>query len=99
MELLFAGLGGALLGFIFHYALPAHETRGWFWAAGWGACSAVIVWEALIWLNWKSGDGWIWAVTLVVAALTAAASVRITTVRRREADKEMLDKLFRGLPA
>lgn len=96
MELLFAALGGALLGFVFHYALPGNETRGALWAAGWGTCSAVIVWEALIWAGWKSGDTWVWVVTLAVAGLTAIAATRITTVRRRESDRALLESLIRG---
>jgi hypothetical protein len=94
MELLFAALGGALLGFIFHFALPGADTRGLVWLAGWGASSAVIVWEVLTWLEWKSDVGWIWAVTLLVAALTSAAVARIGTARRRAADKELLETLF-----
>jgi uncharacterized membrane protein len=40
MELLFVVLGGALLGFVAHFALPAQDTRGvlrpdagWIWVA------------------------------------------------------------------
>ena len=99
MELLFAGLGGALLGFIFHFALPGADTRGLVWLAAWGAASAVVVWEVLTWLEWKSDAGWIWAVTLVVAALTSIAVARIGTARRRAADKELLEALFRGSAA
>lgn len=96
MELLFAALGGALLGFIFHYSLPGADTRGLVWLAAWGASAAIVAWELLTWLEWKSDRGWIWAVTLVVAALTALAAARISTLRRRAADRELLEALFRG---
>jgi hypothetical protein len=99
VELLFAALGGALLGFIFHFALPGQETRGALWSAGWGTCSAIVVWEALIWAGLKSGGGWIWVIALLVAALTAFAATRLTTQRRRVEDKELLESLFRGQAA
>lgn len=96
MELLFAALGGAILGFIAHYAMPGQPTRGLFWVAGWATCAAIVVWEVLTWLEWKSSAGWIWAVTLVIAALTAVAVARISTRRREEADRETLESLFRN---
>lgn len=96
MELLFAALGGALLGFIFHYAFPAQETRGALWSAGWATCAAIVVWEVLIWLGLTPGDGWIWVIDLVVAGLTGVAATRISTVRRRASDRDLLEKLFRG---
>lgn len=99
MELLFAALGGALLGLILHFALPGQDTRGLVWLAGWGAASAIVVWEVLTWLEWKSDAGWIWAVTLVVSGLTAAAVGRLGMLRRREADREKLDRLLRGASA
>lgn len=99
MELLFAALGGALLGFILHYALPGMETRGVFWSAGWGTCSAIVLWEVLLWAGLTSGGGWIWVITLVFAGLTAAGVNRLTTVRRRESDSELLENLFRSKTA
>lgn len=99
MELLFAALGGALLGFIFHYALPGADTRGLVWLAAWGACAAIVAWEAFTWIGLKSNGGWIWVIALVVAGLTAAAVARIGTQRRRASDKELLEALFRGSAA
>ncbi|BDZ49848.1 hypothetical protein GCM10025867_20890 [Frondihabitans sucicola] len=99
MELLFAALGGALLGFIFHFALPGADTRGLVWLAGWGTSAAIVAWEVLTWLEWKSGAGWIWVVSLLAAALTVVAVARIGTLRRRAADKELLEALFRGSAA
>lgn len=96
MELLFAALGGALIGFIVHFALPGQETRGILWTAGWSTSAAIVAWEVLTWLEWKSDVGWIWAVDLVVAALTALAVARLSTVRRRESDRTLLQSLMRG---
>ncbi|ROQ38432.1 hypothetical protein EDF46_2070 [Frondihabitans sp. PhB188] len=99
MELLFAALGGAILGLIVHFALPGQDSRGLFWTAGWATCAAIVVWEALTWLEWKSDRGWIWAVTLVVAALTGAAVARISARRRADRDRELFDELLRGQAA
>ncbi|MCU1528966.1 MAG: hypothetical protein JWP75_2729 [Frondihabitans sp.] len=99
MELMFAALGGALLGFIFHFALPGQQTRGALWSAGWGTCAAIIVYEALTWAGLTSGGGWIWVITLVVAALTAIGINRITAVRRGAYDRALLDRLFKGQTA
>ncbi|AMM20302.1 hypothetical protein AX769_09175 [Frondihabitans sp. PAMC 28766] len=99
MELLFAALGGTLLGFIFHFALPGQETRGVLWAAGFATCAAIVMWEVLIWVGMTPADGWIWVIDLVVAALTAIGITRITTVRRREADRVLLESLMGGSAA
>jgi hypothetical protein len=99
VELLFAALGGALLGFIFHFAMPGADTRGFLWLAGWGTCAAVVAWEAFTWLGWKPDQAWIWIVTLVVAALTAGAVARLGAVRRQRADKQLLEELFRASAA
>ena len=96
MELLFAALGGALIGFIAHFALSGADTRGLVWLAGWSTCAAVVAWEVFTWIGWKSDGGWIWVVSLAVAALTAVAVARVGTLRRREADAELLDGLLRG---
>jgi uncharacterized membrane protein YjfL (UPF0719 family) len=96
MELLFAALGGALLGFVAHFALAGADTRGLVWLAGWSTCAAIVTWEVFTWIGWKSDQGWIWALSLVVAALTAAAVARVGTVRRREGDAALLDEFFRG---
>lgn len=95
MELLFAALGGAILGLIAHFAFSGQETRGLLWIAGWSTCAAIVAWEVLTWLEWKSDAGWIWAVTLVVAALTAAAVARVSTRSRQAKDRELLDELFK----
>jgi len=96
MELLFAVLGGAVLGFIFHYALPGADTRGAALSGTVGAAIAAVVWEALVWSGWRSSDGWMWVWTLVISGLSAAAVCLFSTRARRTADRELLESLFRG---
>ncbi len=96
MELLFAALGGALLGLIAHFALPGLPTRGALWVAGWSTCAAIVVWEVLLWAGLTPGGGWIWVIDLVVAGLTAVAVARITSRRREAADRDLYERLLRG---
>ena len=48
MELLFVVLGGALLGFVAHFALPAHDTRGVLLAPAAAASVAAVAWQVLL---------------------------------------------------
>ena len=100
MELLFVALGGALLGLAARYALPRRLTHGSVLVPAVGTGVASLVWVALTWLGWAWDGGWIWWVSLVVAAI-AAVVVDVLLGRRREAaDLKMLHTISRtGLPA
>ena len=95
MELLFIVLGGAILGFVLHYALPAADTRGVLLAPAVGAVVAAIVWEALTWAGWPADGGWIWVVGLVVPAVAAVVACRVAATRRRARDTEQFARLLR----
>ena len=96
MELLFVVLGGAVLGFVFHYALPDADTRGVLLAPASGAVVAAIVWEALTWAGWPADGGWIWVVGLVLPAVVAVLVCRVAAVRRRARDSEHFTRLVRS---
>ncbi|WP_052505285.1 hypothetical protein [Frigoribacterium sp. MEB024] len=96
MELLFVVLGGAVLGFVFHYALPDADTRGALLAPASGAVVAAIVWEALTWAGWPADGGWIWVVGLVLPAVVAVLVCRVAAVRRRARDSEHFARLVRS---
>ena len=96
MELLFVVLGGAVLGFVFHYALPDADTRGVLLAPASGAVVAAIVWEALTWAGWPADGGWIWVVGLVLPAVVAVLVCRVEAVRRRARDSEHFARLVRS---
>lgn len=95
MELLFVVLGGAVLGFVFHYALPDADTRGVLLAPASGAVVAAIVWEALTWAGWPADGGWIWVVGLVLPAVVAVLVCRVAAVRRRARDSDHFARLVR----
>ena len=95
MELLFIVLGGAILGFVLHYALPAADTRGVLLAPAVGTVVAAIVWEALTWAGWPADGGWIWVVALVVPGVAAIVACRAAATRRRARDTEQFARLLR----
>lgn len=96
MELLFVTLGGAIIGLGLRYAFPGRDTHGEALIPAIGAASASALWVALTWAGWKFDGGWIWVVTLVVAALLSAVVTLTITRRRRTADAVMLATLSRA---
>ena len=96
MELLFVVLGGAILGFIAHFALPAIDTRGVLLAPAAGAATAAVVWEVLFLLGWPADGGWIWVFSLVLPAVVAVVVCRSAATSRRRRDSEHLTRLLRA---
>jgi hypothetical protein len=72
MELLFVTLGGAIIGLGLRYLVPGRETHGEALVPSIGAATASAVWAALTWAGWKFDGGWIWVVSLVMAAAVSA---------------------------
>ena len=96
MELLFVVLGGALLGFVAHFALPAHDTRGVLLAPAAAASVAAVAWEALLLAGLRADGGWIWVVALVLAGVVAIVVCRVAATARRRRDGDLLARLMRG---
>ncbi|MFC6355043.1 hypothetical protein [Luethyella okanaganae] len=84
MELLFVTLGGAILGIGARYVLPHSSEHGVTLIPAVGAAVAAIVWVGLTWLGWKWDGGWIWWVSLMVAA-GASVAVDLLIGRARSA--------------
>ncbi|GAA1502697.1 hypothetical protein BJ978_003051 [Agromyces terreus] len=95
MELLFVVLGGAILGIAARYLLPLRRSHGVMLVPSIGAGVAAVVWVALTWLGWAWDGGWIWAVSLVVAGLAAAATAYLIGPRRERADVALFERLVR----
>jgi hypothetical protein len=72
MELLFAALGGLIIGLIVRYSLPGRERMGAIIIPGTAMAAAAVIWEILTWLHMPYNGGWIWVITL---GLTAVKSV------------------------
>ena len=96
MELLFATLGGALLGLALFYALRGHDTFGALLLPSIGASTAAIAWAALTWVGLKFNGGWIWVITLVLAAVVTALLGVLLRRQRQRGDVELLGRLSRA---
>ncbi len=96
MELLFATLGGAILGLGLLYGLRAHDTFGALLLPAIGASTAAIAWAALTWVGLKFNDGWIWVITLVLAAVVVTLVGVLLRRARQHGDVELLGRLSRA---
>lgn len=95
MELLFVALGGAVLGIAARYVLPRRLTQGWLLVPAVGAAVASVVWVALTWLGLAWDGGWIWLVSLGLAAIAAFATDIVLSRRRTRSDQIMLFSLMK----
>ncbi|GGL72929.1 hypothetical protein HUN58_07395 [Curtobacterium sp. Csp1] len=86
MELLFAVLGGLILGAVAHVVVPWRSTRGVLLGPVVGGVVAAVVWEALTWAGWRYDGTWIWVVALVGALLVAVVAEWVLGRRRSAAD-------------
>jgi hypothetical protein len=96
MELLFVVLGGALLGFVAHFALPAADTRGVLLAPAAAASVAAVAWQVLLLAGLTADGGWIWVVSLVLSGVVAIVVCRVVATSRRRRDGDLLARLMRG---
>lgn len=90
MELLFIILFGIAAGVAAHYALPWRGTHGFLLTPAVGGIVAAIVWVSLTWLGWAWDGGWIWAVTIIIAAAVAAVVDLFLGRHRKTADQQRL---------
>jgi hypothetical protein len=98
MEILFVVLAGIILGIAVGAALPRRELRGIALVPAIGGAAASIVWVALTWLGMAWNGGWIWVITLVLAAVVAAIGGQLLSVNRERADIATFVRL-KSMPA
>ncbi len=96
MELLFAVLGGIILGAVAHVVVPWRASRGVLLGPVVGGVVAAVLWEVLTWAGWPYGGGWIWVVALVAAAVAAGVVEWLLGRRRRAADAEYFERVRAG---
>ncbi|KTR20687.1 hypothetical protein LQK89_04495 [Curtobacterium sp. C1] len=92
MELLFAVLGGLILGAVAHVVVPWRSTRGVLLGPVVGGVVAAVVWEALTWAGWRYDGTWIWVVALVGALLVAVVAEWVLGRRRSAADDTYFER-------
>ncbi|MCS5486564.1 hypothetical protein NY588_05360 [Curtobacterium flaccumfaciens pv. beticola] len=92
MELLFAVLGGLILGAVAHVVVPWRSTRGVLLGPVVGGVVAAVVWEGLTWAGWRYDGTWIWVVALVGALLVAVVAEWVLGRRRSAADDTYFER-------
>jgi uncharacterized membrane protein YeaQ/YmgE (transglycosylase-associated protein family) len=95
MELLFAVLGGVLLGGIAHVVVPWRSTRGVLIGPVVGGVVAAVLWEALTWAGWPYDGTWIWVVALLGAGAVALVVEVVLGRRRTAADEAHYERLVK----
>ncbi len=95
MELLFVALGGALLGIAARYLLPGRHTHGSVLVPAVGTAVASIAWVTLTWLGLAWDSGWIWWVSLILAAAGSVAAGIWLSRSRTQGDRQMLHTLMK----
>lgn len=96
MELLFAALGGALLGLGARYSIKGRHAHGALLVPGIGAAVAAAAWAALTWAGWKFDGGWIWVASLVGAGIVSVIAAVALGRSRDRADEAMFERLRRA---
>ncbi|QWS32410.1 hypothetical protein [Curtobacterium aetherium] len=93
MELLFAVLGGILLGAVAHVVVPWRTTRGVLIGPVVGGIVAAVLWEALTWAGWPYDGTWIWVVALLGSGSVALVVEVVLGRRRTAADEAHYERL------
>jgi hypothetical protein len=96
MEMLFAVLGGVLLGIGVYYALPGKDKYGAAVLPGAAGAATAVVWAGLTWAGWKFDGGWIWIVALAAGVAASALTGFVLARMRSAADERMLERLSKA---
>ncbi len=92
MELLFAVLGGLIVGAVAHVVVPWRSSRGSLLGPALGGIAAAVLWEALTWAGWRYDATWIWVVALVGAGVVALVAEWFLGRRRTAADTAYFER-------
>ncbi|WP_022886215.1 hypothetical protein [Glaciibacter superstes] len=95
MELMFVALGGAILGLGTRYILPGRSTQGSVLLPAIATAAASVFWVALTWLGLKWDEGWIWWISLGLAAIVAVVTKLLIVRTRARGDERMLHTLVK----
>jgi quaternary ammonium compound-resistance protein SugE len=96
MEMLFAVLGGLLLGIGVYYLVPGKGTYGAAMLPAVSGAVTAVVWAGLTWAGWKFDGGWIWIVALAAGVAAAALTGFVLVRMRSAADERMFQRLSKA---
>jgi quaternary ammonium compound-resistance protein SugE len=94
--MLFAVLGGVLLGIDVFYAMPGKDTYGVAVLPAVAGAATAVVWAGLTWAGWKFDGGWIWIVALAAGVAASALTGFVLARMRSAADERMLQRLSKA---
>jgi quaternary ammonium compound-resistance protein SugE len=94
--MLFAVLGGVLLGIGVFYAMPGKDTYGAAVLPAVAGAATAVVWAGLTWAGWKFDGGWIWIVALAAGVAASALTGFVLARMRSAADERMLQRLSKA---
>lgn len=87
MELLFAALGGLIIGLIVRYSMPNRDRMGALLIPASATAAAAVIWEILTWLQMPYDGTWIWVITFGVTAIKSVLFDLWLTRRRIARDE------------
>jgi quaternary ammonium compound-resistance protein SugE len=94
--MLFAVLGGVLLGIGVFYVVPGKDKYGVAVLHAVAGAATAVVWAGLTWAGWKFDGGWIWIVALAAGVAASALTGFVLTRMRSAADERMLQRLSKA---
>jgi hypothetical protein len=88
VELIFAILGGLIIGLIVRYSLPGRDLTGAIVVPAIATAASAALWEIATWLRLPSSNPWVWVGVFVIVA-AASAFVDVWLARRRKHSDEV----------
>jgi hypothetical protein len=96
MEMLFAVLGGILLGIGVYYLLPNKGSYGSAVLPAVAGAVTAAVWAGLTWAGWTFDGGWIWVVSLLAGPVAAGLAGLLLARTRAVSDERMFETLSKA---
>lgn len=96
MELVYVTVVGAGIGTLLRYVLPHRDTYGVALLPAVGAAATALVWVGMLWLGFGFDGGWIWAGSLLAAALASLVVALVLGRTRTAADAHQQHVLSGG---
>jgi uncharacterized membrane protein YeaQ/YmgE (transglycosylase-associated protein family) len=96
MEILFAIVIAAAIGYIARYVVPGRQTYGTLITPAVGAVVTGAVWAVLVWLGFTFDGGWIWTISLVAGAIAVLLVAGLLPGARKRSDEALFQAARRA---
>ena len=96
MELIFAVLGGLIIGLIVRYSLPGRDLTGAILVPAVATAGAAILWEIVTWLKLPSDNPWVWVVVFAIVAIKSVFIDLWLSRRRKHAVEQAYEAALKG---